>query len=183
MKYQFIYDGNVKGLSEEFEGTYEQAMQRARDLKAQGYTSISLWSDDESSDGPTKEKIMDKDLLKAKVAEIISDLDDWDLLDLHNEYCRANNYYDDEIFDMAMIDDLLYEAKPSKILMMAYYGDFNPNHGYFRFDGYGNLDSFDFLRDVVDCEEIAEFVVEYGNCLSCRELEDKFNELLEEEEE
>lgn len=121
--------------------------------------------------------------MKPQIRETIESLDDWDLMDLHNEYCRENNYWDDEIFGMADIDDILYQAKPSKVLSMAFFGDFNPNHGFFRFDGYGNLESFDFPSDYVDIDDITDYVIENDNCLGCQALAEKLEELKDEEDE
>ena len=121
--------------------------------------------------------------MKEQIRETIESLDDWDLVELHNEYCRANNYYDDEIFDMAVIDDLLCDMKPSKVLNLAFYGDFNPNHEYFKFNGYGNLESLDYLSDYIDIDDITKYVVENEDSLGCQALAEKLEELSEDEEE
>ena len=44
---------------------------------------------------------------------------------------------------MDYLDDILYDTIPSEIARMMFFGDFNPNHNYFEFDGYGNLKSYD----------------------------------------
>ena len=43
--------------------------------------------------------------LKEELKETIKNLTDWDVIDVWNTYCRKNNYYEDEIFAMAELDE------------------------------------------------------------------------------
>ena len=67
----------------------------------------------------------------------------------------------------------------------TFYGDYNYNDDYVRFNGYGNLESFseyDMIEEIkAYIEEIVENLIEYKDniCISDGNLE----ELLEEEEE
>lgn len=71
---------------------------------------------------------------------------------IFNEY--AYRIGEEPIEDMDCFDDLMYGWKPLDIALRVHFGDFNPNHTYFRFDGYGNLESTEFvnwwLEDYVD---------------------------------
>lgn len=62
----------------------------------------------------------------------------------------------DSIYDMDDFDEIMGDARPSEVADKMYYGDFNPNHDYFIFDGYGNLESFSGydLGDRVDEYEV-----------------------------
>lgn len=100
------------------------------------------------------------------IRNIIEDLDTSDEVALHNEWCYANNNYDDVIIDMKRFDELCEGMTPSEVAMKIVYGDFNPNHDYFRYNGYGNFESTydptdwiypgDIARDVVDNERAFE---------------------------
>ena len=70
-----------------------------------------------------------------------------------------------EYFDMEEFDFILEEFAPSEIANMIFYGDFNPNNEYFRFNAYGKLESANNL-DIVEeyrdyISEIASYIVEY----------------------
>lgn len=45
--------------------------------------------------------------------------------------------------DMDYLDDYLNALTPMEIANKIFYGDFNPNHSYFRFNAYANLESLD----------------------------------------
>ena len=78
-------------------------------------------------------------------------------LDWYNGYLGDNKYY-----DMCMLDELYHDADPLELLRRAYYGydedwyttdssgnrhygEFNPNRDWFKFNGYGNLVSTDWI--------------------------------------
>lgn len=63
-------------------------------------------------------------------------------------------------FPMDELGDHLDGYTPERVLDMAFYGSFNPNHDYFRFDGYANLETM-YHEDLV------------------AELEDSVNEIIE----
>ena len=69
-------------------------------------------------------------------------LSDSEKLSKWNEYCSENNLEDeiyendDEFFDM------FFENQPAKAVQCAIYGDYNWSHKYVKFNGYGNLESF-----------------------------------------
>ena len=96
------------------------------------------------------------------IKNIIEDMDDSDAVALHNEYCYETNNYDDEIIEMERFDELCGSMTPLDIARSIVCGDFNPNHDYFHFNGYGNFESTndptdwiypgDIARDVVDRE-------------------------------
>ena len=46
-----------------------------------------------------------------------------------------------EVFYMDEFNEIMQGMEPIDIAMKASYGDFNVHHDYFRFNGYGNLES------------------------------------------
>ena len=58
-------------------------------------------------------------------------------------------------YDMDEFDEFMSNYTPSELAQMMWFGDFNPNKDYWRFDGYGNLVSLDW-KDIVDEGESLE---------------------------
>ena len=70
-----------------------------------------------------------------------------------------------EYFDMEELDLVLEGYTPSEVASRIFYGDFNPNDEYFRFNAYANLESaneWDIEEEYRDnISEIASYIVEY----------------------
>lgn len=96
-----------------------------------------------------------------EVLEKIENMDDSELVGLHNEYCQNNSLYDDEIFSN---DDEFFETyfsgKVVKAVRAAVYGDYNFSHDYVTFDGYANLKSFDNPLEYIDKTVIINDIIE-----------------------
>lgn len=93
------------------------------------------------------------------IKNIIEGMDESDAVALHNEYCYETNNYDDEIIEMERFDEICEGMTPSDIANHIFYGDFNPNHEYFHYDGYGNFESTDYPTDWIYPGDIAREVV------------------------
>lgn len=83
-------------------------------------------------------------------------------------------------YDMDDIDEILYGKKPSEIVLLMFYGNgFNPINDYFRFDGCGNLESFDkedYIKEIKDCmDDVVSTLMDTG----CRDFTDELNEILD----
>ena len=110
--------------------------------------------------------------------EVVRELNSWnaclDYLDVYNN--------DDEFFDM------FFEGKPAEVARAIYYGDFNYNDEYIKFNGYGNLETFskydyeELLEENI--EEITENLIEYAEYISIgnEELDDLLSQYFEVEE-
>ena len=94
------------------------------------------------------------------IKNIIEDMDTSDALALHNEYCYKTNDYDDEIIEMERFDEICEGMTPSDIARSIFYGDFNPNHEYFHYNGYGNFESTNYPTDWIYPGDIAREVVD-----------------------
>ena len=62
---------------------------------------------------------------------------------LYEEAYRDKGYGDYIWETMDRLDDVIVDQPASWLLDRMFYGDFNPRHAYWRFNGYGNLESFD----------------------------------------
>ena len=116
----------------------------------------------------------DLDTLKDAVRELNSWNACLDYLDVYNN--------DDEFFDM------FFEGRPAEVARAIYYGDFNYNDEYIKFNGYGNLktlseyDYEELLKENI--EEITENLIEYAEYISINneELDDLLSQYFEVEE-
>lgn len=116
-------------------------------------------------------------------AEMIKDLlengmsDSYSLM-IYNEYLDKVEYYDDRIYNIDEFDEVMNCMKPLDIALKIFYGDFRPNDNYFKFDGCANLQSFDYLSDEIDYEEIADYIVDNNEDFDDIDI----REILDEEE-
>lgn len=127
-------------------------------------TLIETTNENENIENEKENKTMKTYDEKVEAIEnIIACMGESDKVALHNEYCYETNNYDDEIIEMERFDEICEGMTPSDIARSIVYGDFNPNHDYFHFNGYGNFESTicptnwiypgDIAREVVDCEK------------------------------
>ena len=110
--------------------------------------------------------------------DVVRELNSWnaclDYLDVYNN--------DEEFFNM------FFEGKPAELARAIYYGDFNYNDEYIKFNGYGNLETFseyeyeELLEENI--EEITENLIVYAEYISIdnEELDDLLSKYFEEEE-
>lgn len=70
--------------------------------------------------------------------------------DLAREFI-GEEYFDDILYDMDDFDELMCGMKPHDIARKIWFGDFNPMSDYWKFDGYGNLESLECVSDWIDC--------------------------------
>ena len=111
--------------------------------------------------------------------DVVRELNSWnaclDYLDVYSN--------DEEFFEM------FFEGNPMEVARAIYYGDYNYNDEYIKFNGYGNLESFseydykELLEENI--EEITENLIEYAEYISIgnEELDDLLSQYFEVEEE
>lgn len=117
------------------------------------------------------------------IKNIIEDMDDSDAIALHNEYCYETNDYDDEIIEMERFDEICEGMTPSDIARSIFYGDFNPNHDYFHFNGYGNFESTDRPTDWIYPVDIAREVIDRECAFENDEIQEEIDSWSEDEDE
>lgn len=116
------------------------------------------------------------------IKNIIEDMDDSDAVALHNEHCYETNCYDDEIIEMERFDEICEGMKPSDIARSIVYGDFNPNHDYFHYNGYGNFESTDYPTDWIYPGDIAKAVVDREKSFENDEIQEEIDSWSEDED-
>ena len=117
------------------------------------------------------------------IKNIIEDMDESDAVELHNEYCYETNDYDDEIIEMERFDEICEGMTPSDIASSIFYGDFNPNHEYFHYDGYGNFESTNYPTDWIYPGDIAREVVDRECAVENDEIQEEIGSWSEDEDE
>ena len=120
--------------------------------------------------------------MEEKIKEIIEEMSTEDKVALWNEYCDSVNRTDDWIYSMGEFDEIMNGREPWDIVRTCYFGDFNPTHEYFWFNGYANLESDDWIdgeKSPFYIDELVDYIIEneedFGN--------DEIEEVLEGEEE
>ena len=117
------------------------------------------------------------------IRNIIEEMDESDAVALHNEWCYETNNYDDEIFEMESFDEICDGMTPINIALKISYGDFNPSHDYFRFDGYGNFESTGDPTDWIYPGDIARDVVDREKSFENDEIQEEIDSWNEDDEE
>lgn len=103
-----------------------------------------------------------------RIKEYLEGLNDWELIAIWNEYCCNDNC----IYPMDELDELLGGMAPSEILRASYYGYFNPNDDYFKFNCMGNLVSTNSISEFIDIEDLARYIDETENDFGDSEIRD-----------
>ena len=109
--------------------------------------------------------------------DVVSELNSWNGCLENLEFWENDEEFFNTFFD-----------NPMEAIRATYYGDYNYNDDYVKFNGYGNIDSYseyeriEEIKDNID--DIVENLIEcYYNIYINEELESLLLELLEEEEE
>jgi hypothetical protein len=117
------------------------------------------------------------------IKEALEDMSDNDLLAVYREYCDEYGSMDDYIYDNDdyEIDELFYDSKPSEIVNRFCFGDYSCHDRYFRFDGYGNIQSFSGLKSdksPIYIDDIADYIIDNDKDLG----NDDIREILDNDE-
>lgn len=117
-----------------------------------------------------------------KIMEAINHkMDSDDIINLWNECAESKCYYDDRVYgnDETFLNEMFGQTYDA--VRAATNGDYNVHDGYVVFDGYANLQSFDWWDDnnsPVDEDTLVDWLMEQPKKLKELGIEDE-----EEEEE
>lgn len=76
-------------------------------------------------------------------------------------------FEEDNYYDMDEFDEFMSNYTPMELAQMIYFGEFNPNNDYFRFNAYMNLESADWPDIVAEAEDLVdEIIYHLVNCYS-----------------
>lgn len=126
-------------------------------------------------------------MLSEKCLDEIKELleSDTDLLnEVVVDYLEENRYDDDIWIDMENFDDYMSHLSPIEIAQRIFYGDFCPNHNYFKLNGYDNVVSSDYLDYEDYLDDVLNYISreEYSDNMEIQEIIDKYEDIEDEEE-
>ena len=64
-------------------------------------------------------------------------------------------------YDMDSFDEIMSNCMPMEIAQRIFFGDFNPNDEFFRFNAYGNLESAEWADVVAEAEDLEEDIIDH----------------------
>ena len=87
----------------------------------------------------------------------LEELEDEELVELWNKYCENNNMFDDTVYPMDELDEIVGKMWPSDLLDTIDFNRFSEGDSYFGYNGYGYIESFDTPYEVIDEEALLEW--------------------------
>ncbi len=110
---------------------------------------------------------MTTEMTVQEIIDAINAMDQNDLVYLNNAYCQAINASDSEIFtNDEDFFEVFFSGSPMRLAQAICYGDYHYYHEYVRFNGYGNLETFQNMTVNELCENvntISQYVAENIN--------------------
>ena len=130
--------------------------------------------------------------MEERIREILTGMDDSELVSVWNEYCYETSNYDDEILDYDRMEEAIKESNEDGMYWINRFfygsddygdGSANPNRNYFRFNGYGNVISFDYIYNSysdefnhIDVDDLIDYIIENRESFGNDEIEEVFEE-------
>ena len=113
------------------------------------------------------------------LAEIIENMPEWDLVDLHNSIADDMRDYDARIFYMDSFDDMMSGCTPTEIIDAIDDSDFSTSDDYFKDDCYYGLISFSDALDYIDVDEIAQTIIDTNSDYGYGDIRDFLDEYID----
>lgn len=97
------------------------------------------------------------------ITTYVENLSKEELVELLQHMNAYDSCFEDCVyFDMAEFDDFMSNYTPMEIAQMIFFGgDFNPNHDYFRFNAYGNLESARWNDVEAEAEDLKDEIIDH----------------------
>ena len=117
------------------------------------------------------------------VTNTIDNMSDSEMIDLWNEYCDDNGYYDDRIeyFDEGVFNDLMAGKTPYEIYQIIDNSEISFFDDYCHYDGY-ELNTFSNVYDSIDIDNLVKWVIEEEKDLCNFDIDELYNKLSSEDE-
>ena len=108
------------------------------------------------------------------IIEELENMSNEELVSVHNQYCENNNDMDSQIFnnDEEFIE-MFFSGRVVEFQRACEYGDYKYRDTFVQFNGYANLDSFDYVGEHIDTEAIATDIQENERSYYNIELEEQ----------
>lgn len=96
------------------------------------------------------------------IRSYVEQLSGSDLADLLQCIHAYDGSFEEAVYyDMDLFDEFMDGYSPSEIARMIFFGEFNPNDDYFRFNGYGNLESLDWCDVASEAEDLVDDIIDH----------------------
>ena len=92
--------------------------------------------------------------------EELEELEDAKVVDLWNDYCENNNMFDDTIYPMDELDEVVGKLYPTDLFDKIDLNRFCEGDDYFIYNGYGSIESIDNPYEYIDVEALVEYLNE-----------------------
>lgn len=115
-----------------------------------------------------------------RIKKAIEEMNDRDIISLHNAYCDKTSI-DKRIYLMDDFDEVMNGVEPWEVARSCFYGrHFCPVDDYFFFNGYGNIESINYIlhdeRTLIYLSDIAQYIIDNSDCLGNMEIADILDE-------
>lgn len=116
-------------------------------------------------------------MLRENLMDLFKTMSDEEIVSVWNEYCYTANYYEHEIIDCDQLEELVKDSNEGGLYWVNRFfygsddynkeGGANPNRNYFVFNGYGNIESFDYIYNQysgefnhIDIDSLIDYIIE-----------------------
>ena len=116
-------------------------------------------------------------MIVENIREVVEDFKEGKLVELWNEFCNKN-YYEEVIYYLSddEINDFFSNKTPAKLIRMGSNLDLDNKYFYFRL---GELNTTDNIFDVVDIDELIDYIIDNDNDCNDTDIRDLLDELEE----
>ena len=121
--------------------------------------------------------------IKNNLIELLKDISEEDICDVWNAYIYEREDYDNEIFTSDRFNEVCEGMDADTIACKVFFGDFNPTHNYFKFDGYANFKSSDWASDFVYYDDLADYILEHKEAFDNYDIQEFLDDLEDNKEE
>ena len=97
-----------------------------------------------------------------KIRAYVENLSKGELVELLQHMNAYDGYFEDSVYyDMDNFEEFMSNYSPMEIAQRIYFGDFNPNDDWFRFNAYGNLVSANWYDVVAEAEDLKDDIIDH----------------------
>lgn len=116
-------------------------------------------------------------MIVENIKEVVEDFKEAKLVELWNEFCNKN-YYEEVIYYLSdyEINDLFSNKTPAELIRMGKAIDLDNKYFYFHLN---ELNATDNIFDVVDIDELVDYIIDNDNDCNDTDIRDLLDELEE----
>ena len=116
-------------------------------------------------------------MIVENIREVVEDFKENKLVELWNEFCNKN-YYEEVIYYLSddEINDFFSNKTPAELIRMGKGVDLDNKYFYFHL---GELNTTDNVFDVVDIDELVDYIIDNDNDCNDTDIRDLLDELEE----